>query len=188
MRYLPNLLAGAALALAMDTEGARGSGGKTSGKSSNGKTERVMKRYEVYAYPRKALKDGTPIAQLIREGKQTRFVVEAPAYKEGWELGRDYIRLGTLPDGHNEDGTLKFRKIEPGSLTAKQAFQLDKSVKTDVLSAVDLVRVAEERGIELSAEFLELYEELVPESQRTEAGDEGEGEDEEGEEAAEKAA
>lgn len=168
-QFLTRCLPVAPFAMASESRG---------GQAAESQTKRV-KRYEVTAFTRKDLRDGKRIEDLEAAGRATVFVVAHQDYKTAWELARDACRLGKLP----KDGEEGFTEIEPGSLTVKRVMTLDKNSKPNVLSAVEFVRIAQEKGVHLSQKVMDLYEELVPESQRLAPADE-EGEEGEGEQAA----
>jgi hypothetical protein len=130
------------------------------GRASDAPAKRI-KRYEVTAFTRQDLRSGKRIDDLERAGRATVFVVEHQDYKTAWELARTACRLGKLP---TEDGGVD--EVEPGSLTVKRVMTLDKNVKSNVLSAVEFIRIARDRDITVSQKLLALYEEVVPQAQR----------------------
>jgi hypothetical protein len=138
---------------AMATE--RGSGAADSAPAKR------VKRYEVTAFTRPDLRSGKTLDALIAAGRHVNFVVEHTDYKIAWELARKACRVGKLP---TEDGGTE--EIEPGSLTVKKVMTLDKATKSNVLSAVEFIRIAHQRDVTVSQKLQALYEELVPEPVR----------------------
>lgn len=89
---------------------------------------------------------------------QVTFVTLAEGYKQAWIQARNACRIGGEDFPVLQDGDVA--SITAGQFTVRKVFAISKPKRKVTLTAADLLRVAEERGIKVSSKIRELAVEL----------------------------